>query len=320
MQHPIKNSTSLMGFHLLSFFTRAKQEVTVFMLVLVMYLLAVLGNLIIAALVCLVTQLHTPMYFFLCNLSAQDIVSVSTVLPKLLYITVTGDTSISFPGCITQMFLFVFCIGTEFYLLTSMAYDRYVAICIPLRYTLIMNKWVCVVLATSSWFSGAVISLSFSLLMSKLSFCKVKDINHFFCDPETVLNLSCSDTTNVRIFTTMVGAFFGWGPFILILTSYICIISTILKIRTSANKLKAFSSCSSHLMVVILYYGTSLGMNMKPKSEHSHEIDNLLSILYIAVVPVLNPLVYSLRNKDVLKAMLNFQKNFLNCRIKPPIK
>ncbi|XP_053545688.1 olfactory receptor 1G1-like [Bombina bombina] len=268
-----------------------------------MYLLAVLGNLTITTAVCMVSQLHTPMYFFLCNLSVEDIVYVSTVLPKLLVTTVTGDTRISLSSCIVQIFFFALCVSVEFLLLSFMAYDRYVAICIPLHYILIMNKMMCILLATSTWFLGTTASLFLTFMVTNLTFCDVQDINHFFCDPQTVIKISCSDTTNILIFTSIAGMLVGCCPFILIITSYIYIIATILKIQTSGGRSKMFSSCSSHLTVVILFYGTSLSMNMKPKSENSQKLDTILSLLYIAVVPVLNPLVYSLRNREVIKAM-----------------
>ncbi|XP_053545692.1 olfactory receptor 13F1-like [Bombina bombina] len=224
-------------------------------------------------------------------------------MPNLLVTTITGDTSISFTSCLKQIYFFGLCIITEFYLLTTMAYDRYVAICIPLNYPLIMNKMTCILLATSSWLLGAIISLTLTMMMTKLSFYNAQEINHFFCDIQTVVHLSCSDTTNIIMFTTICGTLLGCFPFLLILTSYIYIISTILKIRTSAGRQKTFSSCSSHLMVVIVFCGTSLSMNMKTKSEDSEEVDQILSLFYIALVPALNPLVYSLRNREVLKAM-----------------
>ncbi|XP_053545685.1 olfactory receptor 1G1-like [Bombina bombina] len=299
----VTNNTSLTEFFLVSFLAYTNNQAVVCTGVFIMYLLAVLGNLMITTAVCLVPQLHTPMYFFLCNLSVEDIVYVSTVLPKLMVTTVTRDTSICFSRCIVQMFLFASCVVVEFLLLTSMAYDRYVAICIPLNYILIMNKMVCILLAFSSWFLGAMMSLIFTLMVTKLTFCDVQDINHFFCDPQTVIKISCSDTTDIIMFTSIGGVLVGCCPFIFIITSYMYIISTILKIQTSGGRSKTFSSCSSHLMVVILFYGTSVSMNMKPKSENSQNIDIILSLLYIAVVPVLNPLVYSLRNREVMKAM-----------------
>ncbi|XP_053545690.1 olfactory receptor 1G1-like [Bombina bombina] len=305
----VTNNTSLTEFFLVSFFATTNNQAVVFTGVFIMYLLAVLGNLMITTAVCLVSQLHTPMYFFLCNLSVEDIVYVSTVLPKLLVTTVTGDISISFTSCIVQMFFFTLCLAVEFFILTSMAYDRYVAICVPLNYILIMNKMVCILLAFSTWFLGGIISLIFTLMVTNLTFCDVQDINHFFCDPQTVIKISCSDTTNIIMFTSIAGVLVGCCPFILIITSYMYIISTILKIQTSGGRSKMFSSCSSHLMIVILFYGTAVSMNMKPKTENSQKLDIILSLLYIAVVPVLNPLVYSLRNREVMKAMEKmFQK------------
>ncbi|XP_053545667.1 olfactory receptor 1468-like [Bombina bombina] len=275
-----------------------------------MYLLAVNGNLIIVTLVCSVSQLHKPMYFFLCNLSAQDIIYVSAFLPKLLAIMITGDTSISFLGCFTQIFMYGFCINSEFFLLSCMAYDRYVAICIPLRYSLIMNKKYCALLITLSWCNGFLNALIFTLMMSNLSYCNKHKINNIFCDSVILLKLSCSDITFiVTYYIPILGLLLGWLPFVLIFSSYIHIIMTILQIRTSVGRHKTFSSCSSHLTVVILFFGTCLGLNMKPKSDNSLQTDKLLSILYIGLVPLVNPLVYSLRNKDVLKAMKHFSKN-----------
>ncbi|KAM4642055.1 olfactory receptor 13F1-like [Discoglossus pictus] len=297
------NSTSPKEFHLMVFFSSGEPRLLLFIGVLFMYLLAMLGNLLIISLVCLVSQLHTPMYFFLCNVSVQDIMYVSSVLPELLTIIIKADNRISFSGCMAQIFLFAVCLVTEFFLLTSMAYDRYVAICIPLRYSVIMNKRVCSILAAAPWLFGFLNSLMFTLLMSNLSFCNLSDINHFFCDAQTIVKLACGDTTCLRIFIPVECVLLGWIPFMLIMISYLHIISTILTIKTSAGRLKAFSTCSSHLVVVILFYGTSLSLNMKSRSDHSQETDKLLSVLYIAVVPILNPLVYSLRNKDVLKAL-----------------
>ncbi|XP_031754085.1 olfactory receptor 2T10-like [Xenopus tropicalis] len=243
------------------------------------------------------------MYFFLCNLSVQDIVYVTAILPKFLAITITGDNSISFLGCMTQFYLYASCVTTEFLLLTSMAYDRYVAICIPMRYSLIMKKSVCVLLASVSWFIGATNSFMYCWLISNLLFCDRLEINHFFCDLKTILELSCSDTTYIKIVIIILCVIFGFLPFGLILISYGNIISSALKIRTSAGKLKTFSSCCSHLTVVLLFCGTCISLYMKPDSGNSQEMDKLLSLLYVAVTPLLNPLVYSLRNKDIINAI-----------------
>ncbi|OCT86531.1 olfactory receptor 1C1 [Xenopus laevis] len=303
MNEKCENDTLPTHFKLLAFPSFADMKVLLSVGVLVMYLLAVLGNLIIIALICLVQQLHTPMYFFLCNLAFQDIVYISAIQPKLMAITITGDHSISFPGCISQIFLFIFCLDAEFFLLTTMAYDRYVAICVPLHYSVIMNKSICVLLATVVWLLAGINAMVHSLLISHLSFCKSHELNHFFCELKTMLSLSCCDITNNLIIIFVEGILIGLFPFFLILTSYIFIISAVLKIPYSAGQIKAFSRCSSHLIVVILLYGTSLSFYMKPESEHSQEQDKVLSMVYVAVVPMLNPLVYSLRNKEVLKAL-----------------
>ncbi|KAM4642049.1 olfactory receptor 2T11-like [Discoglossus pictus] len=316
MRHQCMNNSAILeDFHLMAFVSSTKLQPVLFTGVLLMYLLAVTANLIITGLICLVYQLHNPMYFFLCNLSVQDIIYVSTILPKLLVITITGDTRISFFFCcFIQIFLFAFCVDTEFFLLSSMAYDRYVAICIPLRYSLIMNKKLCAILITTPWLAGFVNSLMFTLLMLNLTFCKSQEINHFFCDAPTMLKLSCSDTSIIRTVISVEGVSLGLFPFVMILISYMYILSTVLKIKSSAGRLKTFSSCSSHLTVVILFYGTSISLYMKPKSEQSQEQDKMLSMLYIALVPMLNPLVYSLRNREVLKSMKKvLGENIFHC-------
>ncbi|XP_063302321.1 olfactory receptor 5AR1-like [Pelobates fuscus] len=298
----LKNNTLQKEFHILAFNSFAAWKFIIFYIVLLIYLLSVLGNIIIVILVCMISKLQNPMYFFLCNLSVQDLMNVTGFQPKFLAITITGDTAITFPHCITQIFIFIMCIDTEFFLLTAMAYDRYVAICFPLRYSLIMNKRICIYLATSCWCTGALNAMIYSLLISVLSFCKSKEINHLLCEVECILKLSCNDTRNVETLIFVESFLFGLFSFILVLTSYVCIISTIVKIRTNAGRLKAFSSCSSHLTVVVLLYGTSLSSYMKNGSEGSQEQDKLITMFYIMLIPVLNPLVYSLRNKDVLKA------------------
>nr|DBA30214.1 TPA: hypothetical protein GDO54_006226 [Pyxicephalus adspersus] len=275
----------------------------IFIVVLIMYFLSILGNMLVAIIVCLVPRLHTAMYFFLGILTFLDNLYVSVILPKLLTITMTGDTSISYPGCFTQIFFYVFCIGTEFFLLTSMAYDRYVAICIPLHYIMMMNRRTCLILAIICLIIGTFNALMYALLISRLSFPSFSEINHFFCHMNSVLHISCNDSTCIKILITIDGIVLGFFPFILIITSYMYIISTILKIHTSAGRYKAFSSCSSHIIIVVLFCLTSLTLNMKPETKFSQEKDKVISMVYIAAVPMLNPLVYSLRNKDVLRAI-----------------
>ncbi|KAE8619443.1 hypothetical protein XENTR_v10009776, partial [Xenopus tropicalis] len=293
------NETLQEGFYLLGFSSYGNDSWILFTGLLLMYLLTVLGNLLIVILVCLVPQLHTPMYFFLCNLAAQDIISASAILPKLLAITVSGDTNISFQGCITQIFLLAFCGDSDFFLLASMAYDRYVAICIPLRYYLIMNLRICVLMVASSWVVYVGNGIGFSLLLSNLSFCKSHDLKYLFCDIKKILELACGNTTLIEKVITAQVVLMGILPLVLILTSYICIIYAILKIRSLAARLKTFSSCSSHLTVVLLFSGTVISLYMNQESDDDHEEDNLLPLLYVGFVPMLNPLVYSLRNRQV---------------------
>ncbi|KAG9468920.1 hypothetical protein GDO78_021668 [Eleutherodactylus coqui] len=215
-------------------------------------------------------QLHTPMYFFLCNLSTLDMVYVSSILPKLLDFQITGKTGISFIKCFTQLFMSVACVDTEFLLLSSMAFDRYVAICVPLKYSIIMNRRACLILSIVPWTIGVLNSLLYVFLISHLSFCDSKYIIHFYCDIKALLRTSCSDIRHIK---------------------------------TTARRLKIFSSCSSHLTVVLLFCGSSLSVYMSPDSKNSTELDIMLPLLYVAVVPALNPLVYSLRNKDVLDVL-----------------
>ncbi|XP_073413322.1 olfactory receptor 1G1-like [Dendrobates tinctorius] len=267
-----------------------------------MYFLAVVGNLIIIALVRVAPQLHTPMYFFLCNLSIVDAIYVSAIIPKMLAIILTDDKTISFSGCMTQLFFFIFCAGTDIYILTSMAYDRYVAVCSPLHYSSIMTRNICSIIVTSYMIFSTANSLMLTLLIRALSFCYSHTISHFFCEIKALMALSSSDTKNITMVLSMEDAFIVLFSFVFILTSYVRIISTILKIRSSTGRIKAFSSCTSHLITVLLDFGPSIFMYLKPESEDSKEQDTILSMLYVAVVPMLNPFVYSLRNKEVLGA------------------
>ncbi|XP_075715650.1 olfactory receptor 5AR1-like [Rhinoderma darwinii] len=271
--------------------------------ILTMYLLSVLGNIFITAIVYQTSQLHTPMYYFLCNLAVLDIIYVSVILPKLMVMTITGNIHISYSGCFAQVFFYVLCIGTEFFILASMGYDRYVAICIPLHYMLIMSHKTCLTLTVFSFSLGVLNAMIYPLLISKLSFTNFHEINHFFCHMKSILKLCRTEAARIEILITVDGIVLGFSTFIVIVVSYMFIISTILKIQTSSGRFRAFSSCSSHLTIVLLFCLTSLSLNMKPENEFSQEQDKLLSMLYIVVVPLLNPIVYSLRNKEVLRAI-----------------
>ncbi|KAG9469555.1 hypothetical protein GDO78_020227, partial [Eleutherodactylus coqui] len=288
-------------FYLTPFSTSRINEVLIFTGFLLIYLLAVVGNLIIIVLVCSTPQLHTPMYFFLCNLSSVDVIYVSAILPKMLSVIITEYKMISFSGCFIQLYFFMFCAVTDNYILTCMAYDRYVAICSPLHYFLIMTKKVCLITAISCFTISAVNTLIFTVFMSTLSFCYSHEINHFFCDIIPLLALSSSDTRSTKMILSIDDIFNSFN-LLFILTSYVRIIITVVKMRSSGGQFKALSSCSSHITTVLLFYGPSIFIYLKPESEDFKEQGKIISILYVAVVPMLNPFVYSLRNKDVLGA------------------
>ncbi|KAG8548076.1 hypothetical protein GDO81_026763, partial [Engystomops pustulosus] len=296
-------NATVTDFYILGFSSFKTVQILLLFDIMVMYLLTIFGNLVITMVIGLASNLHTPMYFFLCNLAISDVIYVSSTLPKLLSITITQDNRISFTGCMSQLFFFTFSGVCDIFILTSMAGDRYVAICKPLQYTLIMNRRVCGTMSALCWTVSAVNSLSLTLLTSVLEFCHSRDISHFFCDLKTMTALSSSDTTIRQIVLLLEDIIIGFVPFSLTVASYVQIISTILKIRSSETRLKAFSSCTSHLTAVILFYAPVLVLYMKPESKYSKEQDNLISLLYVAVVPMLNPFVYSLRNKDVLNAV-----------------
>ncbi|XP_053575405.1 olfactory receptor 1-like [Bombina bombina] len=298
------NKTQQRDFNILPFSVRPESQLVLFVGLLVIYLMSVLGNLIITTVIILDNNLHNPMYFLLCNLSILDITFISVTLPKLLAITMTDCGTMSFNDCIAQMYFFIATANTESLLLTSMAYDRYVAICDPLRYSIIMNKTSCFVLAIASWLIGFLNSLLLSLLTSNLFYCRSHLINNFFCDLKAMLELSCSDTTLIQTIILVDNVLIGFIPSMLTMMSYVYIISTVLKIHSSQGRIKAFSNCTSHLTTVLIFYGTALCLYMSPYSEVSENKDNILSLAYVALIPMVNPVVYSLRNKDVRGAMI----------------
>ncbi|XP_072006330.1 olfactory receptor 5AR1-like [Engystomops pustulosus] len=310
------NGSSEDEFYIVAFSMSSVKQLGLFLVLLIIYLMVVLGNLTIIFLVCLVSKLHTPMYFFLCNLAIIDITSTSTCVPKLLMILLTQDHRISFPCCIAQMFFFILCVNCEVFMLTAMAYDRYVAVCKPLQYYTIMRKNVYVVMAASTWKLSSLNSLVHTILTSILQFCNSHDINNFFCDLNSVVELSSTDVTSQKAFMFSIIIIIPIVQFLLTIVSYIFIISAILKIRSSAGRMKAFSSCTSHLITVILFYGPSMFLYLKPESEDSKDLDMLLSMLYLLVVPMLNPLVYSLRNKEVWEGVVTLIKDIkLKCSL-----
>ncbi|XP_006867558.1 PREDICTED: olfactory receptor 13A1-like, partial [Chrysochloris asiatica] len=272
-------------------------------LFLLLYLTALTGNSLIIAAVALSPGLHTPMYFFLVNLAILDIVCTSTVLPKLLESLVVHVATISYHGCLTQLFFLTWFLGAELLLLTAMAFDRYVAICQPLRYGTIMSWPVCALLAAAVWTISVVNTTVHTGLMTQLTFCDPTHIHHFLCEVPTLLLVSCSPRALNSVMIVIADVYFGVINFLLTLSSYGFIVANILRIRSASGKRRAFNTCSSHLLVVTLYYSTVIYTYFLPGSGASKENGKVVAVLYTAVSPAINPLIYTLRNKDVKAAL-----------------
>ncbi|KFO18771.1 olfactory receptor 5V1 [Fukomys damarensis] len=249
-------------------------------------------------------KLHTPMYYFLANLSLLDIFCPSTTVPKMLHNLLTEDHSISFVGCALQLYFLVALVGTEVCLLAVMAYDRYVAICFPLHYSVIITKARCAKLMSGTWATGFLHSVIHTVSTFSLSFCRSNLVNQYYCDIPQIVALSCSSTYVAEMLVSVIGGVLGTSCFLITLVSYVYIISTILKIQSAEGKRKAFSTCTSHLLVVCLFYGTAIFTYIRPtSSRHSPARDRLISMLYGVITPMLNPIIYSLRNTEVKKSL-----------------
>ncbi|XP_028381037.1 olfactory receptor 2A2-like [Phyllostomus discolor] len=297
------NRSWVTEFVLLGFQLSAQTELLLFWVFSLLYTCSLLANSMIFALICLDHRLHTPMYFFLSHLAIIDMSFASNNVPKMLANLVTQNRTISFGPCIIQTFLCLAFAHTECLILLAMSYDRYVAICHPLQYTVIMSWTVCKVLATTSWSFGFVLALMHAILLLRLPFCGSREVNHFFCEILSVLKLACADTwlNKVVIFTAAV--FVLVGPLCLMLVSYIHIFWAILKIQSGEGRRKAFSTCSSHLCVVGLFFGIGMLLYMVPDSSQREEKEKILSLFYCLFNPMLNPLIYSLRNAQVKDAL-----------------
>ncbi|KAM9120642.1 olfactory receptor 10A4-like [Pangshura tecta] len=299
---PGENQTIADVFILVGFSYLNKLQIVLFLVLLVTYLVALIGNLLVILLIKLNPSLHTPMYFFLVNLSFLEICYTSSVLPQLLIHLLVEQKTITIAGCAAQMYIITIMGLTESSILAVMAYDRCVAICHPLHYRAIMSGWACAQLASASWIIGISVAVAQTTWIFSLPFCGSNRIHHFVCDLPPVLKMACTDTSKNKIMVLIVSVLFIMGPFLLITVSYICIISTILKLSLAEGKRKAFSTCSSHLMVVTLFYGTALFTYLRPKSISTPESDQIISLLITVVAPVLNPIIYTLRNKEVKEA------------------
>ena len=263
------------------------------------YVLTLLGNGVILGLISLDPRLHTPMYFFLSHLAIVDISYASNNVPKMLVNLLNKKNTISFVPCIMQTFLYMAFAHTECLILVVMSPDRYVAICHPLRYSVIMSWRVCTVQAVASWTCGSLLALVHVGLILRLPFCGPHEINHFFCEILSVLKLACADTKLNQVVILAASVFVLVGPLCLVLGSYAHILAAILRIQSAEGRRKAFSTCSSHLCVVGLFFGSAIVMYMSPKSRHPEEQQKILSLFYSLFNPMLNPLIYSLRNKEV---------------------
>ena len=297
------NQTVVSDFLLLGLPIRPDQQDLFYTLFLAMYVTTVLGNLLILVLICLDPHLHTPMYLFLSNLSFSDLCFSSVTMPKLLQDMQSHIPSISYAGCLTQMYFFLLFADLESFLLVAMAYDRYVAICFPLHYTAIMSPRLCLSLLVLSWVLTICVSLLHTVLMARLSFCADNVIPHFFCDMSALLKLACSDIQINEMVIFILGGLVIIVPFLLIFSSYARIVSSILKVRSARVIHKAFSTCGSHLSVVSLFYGTIIGLYLCPSSNNSTVKETVMAVMYTVVTPMLNPFIYSLRNQDIKGAL-----------------
>ncbi|XP_014437601.1 olfactory receptor 7A17-like [Tupaia chinensis] len=297
------NDTQISEFLLLGFSEEPELQPLIFGLFLSMYLITVCGNLLIILATISDSHLHTPMYFFLSNLSFVDICFISTTIPKMLVNIQTQSKVITYAGCITQMFFFLVFVMLDDFLLTVMAYDRYVAICHPLHYTVIVNPWLCGKLVLASWIMSFLYSLLQSLMTSQLSFCTHVEIPHFFCELNQIIHLACSDTFLNDMVIYFAAVFLSFGPLTAILYTYCKILSSIFTTPSAQGRHKAFSTCVSHLLVVSLFYCTSLGVYLSADATLSSHSSATASVMYTVVTPMLNPFIYSLRNKDIKRAL-----------------
>ncbi|XP_006998270.1 olfactory receptor 1496-like [Peromyscus maniculatus bairdii] len=298
------NRTIISQFLLLGLPIPPEHQHLFYALFLAMYLTTILGNLIIIILILLDSHLHTPMYLFLSNLSFSDLCFSCVTMPKLLQNMQSQDPSITYMGCLTQMYFLFFFGDMESFLLVAMAYDRYVAICFPLHYTSIMSPKLCVSLLLPLWLLAAFNATMHTLLMARLSFCENNVILQFFCDILALLKLACSDTYINELMIFIMSCLIGIIPFLLIVMSYAKIVFSILKVHSTQTIHKVFSTCGSHLSVVSLFYGTVIGLYLCPPANNSTVKETVVAMMYTVVTPMLNPFIYSLRNKDIKEALI----------------
>ncbi|KAM4860905.1 olfactory receptor 2T11-like [Thomomys bottae] len=308
----MRNRTSSSDFILLGLLVRSKATGFVFTVIFAIFVVAVMANLIMIFLIQVDSRLHTPMYFLLSQLSIMDSLFICNTVPKLLVDMVSKEKTISFVGCGIQIFLYLTMIGSEFFLLGLMAYDRYVAVCNPLRYPVLMNRKVCLLLAAGAWFGGSLDGFLLTPITMNVPYCSSRRINHFFCEIPAVLRLACADTSLYEALMYVCCVLMLLIPVSIISTSYSLILLAVHCMRSVEGRKKALTTCSSHLPVVSIFYGAAFYTYVLPQSFHTPEKDKVVSAFYTMVTPMLNPLIYSLRNKDVIGA---FKRIFTRCSL-----
>ncbi|XP_029431251.1 olfactory receptor 1019-like isoform X2 [Rhinatrema bivittatum] len=308
------NQSSVTEFILLGLTDDPELQILLFILFLLVYIITVVGNLSMLLIITVDPHLQTAMYFFLRHLSFVDLCFSTIIVPQTLINFLSEKKVISFFGCAAQMFFSAGMGGSEALILAIMSYDRYVAICNPLLYTVVMTNKVCICLVTSAYTGGFLNALIHTVSTFSLSFCRSNHITHFFCDLPVLLKLSCSNTLLNEIFLFVFSGSIQVGTLLTILLSYAYILSSILRMRSAEGRLKAFNTCASHFLCVTLFYGTIMFMYMRPSSQYSLDQDRVASVFYMVVIPMLNPLIYSMRNKDVkeaLKKLMHWKVNIL---------
>ncbi|XP_020760183.2 olfactory receptor 8K3-like [Odocoileus virginianus] len=306
------NGTELNEFILMGITDHPELQAPLFGLFLIIYMISVVGNLGMIILTKMDSKLQTPMYFFLRHLAFTDLGYSTTVGPKMFVNFVENQNVISYYSCAIQLAFFLVFIVSEIFILSAMSYDRYVAICNPLLYPVIMSQRVCWVLVAIPYVYSTFVSLLVTVKLFNLSFCGYRVISHFYCDSLPLLSLLCSNTHEVEMIILILAGFDLIFSLLVVLVSYLLILTSILRMSSAEGRHKAFSTCGSHLTVVIVFYGTLLFMYVQPESSHSFDTDKMASIFYTLVIPMLNPLIYSLRNKDVKCALHRMWKKSCN--------
>ncbi|KAM5171896.1 olfactory receptor 5AR1-like [Mantella aurantiaca] len=299
------NQTLISEFLLLGLTDDPKLNSLFFSVILLMYFVTLIGNMGMIVLICCSLKLHIPMYFFLGNLSFADLCYSSVITPKLMNNLCSGQTVISYEGCVTQLFFFALFVGAECFLVTVMSYDRYVAICNPLLYAVIMSRMFRLRLVGAAYSGGILTSIIHTICTFSMSFCGSNKVNHFFCDIPPLLKISCTNTFISELFMFLLSSVLGGLSATVIVISYAKIISTIVRMQSPEGRQKAFSTCSSHLLVVALFFGTAIFEYARPISSYSVQKDKVISFVYTVVIPMLNPIIYSLRNSHVKDAFIS---------------